>query len=481
MNLHTNWLEARANTSPKTTAIIFQNQKITYQELYNQSQLYASVFHQRFADHTKIGIMLPNLDISIITLHALTLMDIEIVLINNRLSGSEINWQLEYLDVDVLISHSRYQTTLNELSDYVIHCIDEMTFLESQVEFTPQRKRLGDTLCYVFTSGTTGRPKAVPLSYGNFFFSAMSSAYHLGSIPDDTWLLTIPIFHLGGLAIVYRTCLYGTTFVCHDGFDTDKIIQDIKEYSITQMSLVPIMLKRLINQIPSDHTLRFILLGGAAAGEELLRKAQQRNLPVVPTYGMTETTSQFATSTVELAKQKPKSVGKPLLFSSVKILEPDPNGIGEILVKGPVVTKGYDNKVTKFSEEGYFPTGDMGYRDNDGDLFIVQRRTDLIISGGENIYPSEVERELSRIEGVDAVCVIGIEDERWGQRPIAVLETTESLSVEQIIETLRSTIAGYKIPRQYYLISEFPRTASGKIIRSELVNLIDDLDELDDN
>lgn len=339
----------------------------------------------------------------------------------------------------------------------------------------------------IFTSGTTGRPKGVQVSFGNHFWSSVASAYRLGVNTEDRWLSCLPLYHVGGLAVVFRSCLYGTAVILEQGFDTDRFRLCLREDRVTLTSLVPTMLYRLLERFPGldlPESLRMVLLGGAAAAPELLTAAREAGVPVATTYGMTETASQVATSLPADVHRKPASVGRPLLFTELRIVdgggEPLPEGeSGEIAVRGPQVTTGYylDPEATDSAlRGGWLYTGDMGLLDAEGDLTVVQRRAELIVSGGENIYPAEVEAALRAHSAVADVCVVGLPDAEWGQRCAAAVQLRdgESVSTEALLAFSRTRLAGYKQPRPRFVkfLDALPRTGSGKTARSEVERIL---------
>ena len=202
----------------------------------------------------------------------------------------------------------------------------------------------------VFTSGTSGKPKGVPLTFNNHFYGAMASAYRLGVMPDDVWLSCLPLYHVGGLAVIWRSCLYGTAVNLHPRFILEEVNRALDTLPITLISLVPTMLYRLLETRENwPETLRLALIGGAAATPDLVAKAQAANVPIATTYGLTEASSQVATMLPENVARKPGSVGKPLLFTIVDIVDENgrslpPNAYGEIVVSGPTVMAGYFDK-----------------------------------------------------------------------------------------------------------------------------------------
>jgi o-succinylbenzoate---CoA ligase len=251
---------------------------------------------------------------------------------------------------------------------------------------------------------------------------------------------------------------------------------------------VPTQLHRLLEHDATALSgVRLVLLGGAAATPELMARAQAAGVRVAPTYGLTETASQIATQRPEDAVRKPGSVGKALPWSRIRVLADDgteaATGVpGEIVITGPTVFRGYwrDTIATAAAlRDGVLHTGDIGYRDEEGDLWVLQRRTDLIVSGGENVYPAEVEAVLTAHPDVSMACVVGLPDPEWGQRVAAavVVRAGAALAPADLIAFARERLAGYKQPRQVRVLESMPMTASGKVLRREVAELFAQRDD----
>ncbi len=337
-----------------------------------------------------------------------------------------------------------------------------------------------ETQLIMFTSGTSGEPNAVRLTVGNLVASATTSAFRLGVGPDDRWLCCLPMYHMGGLAPVVRSALYGTPVVIQRAFDPDATARVLEDYSITGVSLVPTMCKRLLDAgwEPAD-ALRFVLLGGAPASSELLERCRERDVPVCPTYGMTETASQIATALPEEIDAHEGTVGQPLLFTEVSVVDEtgapvEPGQQGEFVVSGPTVTPGYlddDHTEAAFDDRGLH-TGDVGYRDADGRLWILNRRSDRIVTGGENVDPGEVVAALRDHPRIEDAAVVGLADAEWGERVAAlVVPDTDSSSDERTLEPRAllahcdDHLAGFKQPKTIGIVDALPRTASGTVDR----------------
>jgi O-succinylbenzoic acid--CoA ligase len=304
----------------------------------------------------------------------------------------------------------------------------------------------------------------------------MASAYRLGVERGDRWLSCLPLYHVGGLAVLFRSCLYGTAVIMHDGFHIEAINESLDTQQVTLISLVPTMLYRLLQaRTRWPDSLRLVLLGGAAATADLITHAHTANVPIATTYGLTEAASQVATMLPDDMRRKPGCVGKPLLFTAVRIVNENgesclPGEYGEIVVSGPTIMQGYVNNkeaTAKALCNGELYTGDIGYVDEAGDLWLVQRRSDVIVTGGENVYPAEVEAVLKAHPAVTAVCVAGVDHPEWGQQVAAmiVLNKPGAISEAELLTYCRDHLAGYKLPRLIQFAGALPQTASGKIHR----------------
>ena len=319
------------------------------------------------------------------------------------------------------------------------------------------------------------------LTFGNHWWSAVGSALNLGLREDDRWLACLPLFHVGGLAILIRRVSYGIPVVLHKSFDAAAVNRAIDEDDVTIVSLVPTMLARLLEErgerlLPAH--LRCLLVGGGPLPTSLLEECGRRRWPVAPTYGLTEAASQVATRTPDEALGKMGSAGKPLFPTQVRSggeggKEAPPGVPGESLGRGPTVTPGYFRRPRDSAEalrRGWLHTGDIGYLDADGYLHVLDRREDLIVSGGENVYPAEVEQVLRSHPDVLDAGGTGLPDEEWGQMVVAavVLREPARTSEEALLAFCRERLAPYKVPKEVRFVTALPRNAAGKLLRREL-------------
>lgn len=330
----------------------------------------------------------------------------------------------------------------------------------------------------IMSSGSTGEPKAVVLSKENFFASAQAHRSHHGD--SGLWLSALPLHHIGGLSVFTRALFLGQDFAYAEKFSPATIIEWIRKYPITHTSMVPTMLYRCLKDkacVAELKKLKAILLGGAPASEELLQRAREERISILTSYGLTESCSQIVTSSYEEGKRSSYSVGKALAGVELKISDKN-----EILVKGKMLSSGYWqlNHTVKniLTNEGFFPTGDMGEINSVGHLRVWGRRDDLIISGGLNIYPQEIEEVISSIAGVSAAVVFGIADLEWGQKLVAMIEMNdnssdpeEKLSQDKIKNFLKQKIDPRKVPKEIIFVPKLPRTNSEKIIRHKVAEL----------
>ncbi|SFL16482.1 O-succinylbenzoic acid--CoA ligase [Halogranum rubrum] len=486
------WLSHRARASPDATALV--SAETGEQWDYAALDADVSTLTERLAglglgadDH--VGMLLSTRVAAVRLVHATMRLGATLVPLNTRLTSSELAGQVETADLTTVVCGAETEQLAVEAVESTdatdpvpIASLDDPQWervaslaAADAVDVTPTEWTDDDPLVLLFTSGTTGDPKAVVLTYGNIFTSAVASAFRLGVLPGDRWLVPLSLYHMGGLAPLYRSALYGTTVVLRGEFDPGATADDIGTYDVTGVSLVPTMLKRMLDSRGTlSDSLRVVLLGGAPAPESLVTRCRDYHVPVCPTYGMTETASQISTANPEEAAEYVGTVGRPLFSTDVSVVDEDGNPvetgeIGEFVVSGPTVSPGYydDPEATAaaFGERGLH-TGDMGFRDDGGRLYVLNRKDDRIITGGENVDPGEVVDALREHPGVDDAAVVGLPDEEWGERVAALVVATDTnLTAEDVEAFCRERLAGYKLPRLVRFADELPRTASGTVER----------------
>jgi O-succinylbenzoic acid--CoA ligase len=486
------WLAVRAHATPKATALLAAESTgppLSYVELHDRVETLAGrLAAAGVCVDDPIAVCAETRREFVTVAHAAQRLGAVLVPINARLTEREIEARLDRIGPEVVICESETEKAVCAAADETPLTLDRpiaeaAALSETDPEpFDLPEWATDDPLAVLFTSGTTGDPKGVVLTLANVLASATASAFRLGLRADDCWHVPLPMYHMGGLAPVYRSVLYGTALSIQREFDPEATLSALKAADASAVSLVPTMLDRLLDAgtIPD---LRFVLLGGAPCPPELMARAHDRDVPVAPTYGMTETASQIATARPEDARDAPDSVGNPLMFAEISVVDSagaicETGESGELVVSGPMVTPGYlddETTATRFTSLG-LRTGDRGYRDSDGRLYVEGRVDDTIITGGENVDPDEVASVLRSHPAVEACAVVGIPDPEWGQRvgALVVPENGTTPAAETLETHCRDRLAGYKCPRTIGFADELPRTASGTVDRDAVVATLED-------
>ena len=491
------WLTKGAAEFPERIALVAGGRTWTYAELDTAATQMArrlATLGARNAD--RIATLLNNGATAAIIPHAAMRLGATLVPLNVRLTESELAWQLGNCAPRLLIGEGRTLERLRAVSTDVLlvgvdaegaELLGNSSLDDIEEADVPLRlsHEADSVLAIIYTSGTTGRPKGAMLTVGNFWWSAAGSALNLGTEDNDRWLACLPLFHVGGLSIVIRSAIYGINAVIHDGFDPDAVNQAIDNDGITMVSVVSVMLERMLDARdakPFPPTLRVALVGGGPAPRTLLERAIASGIPIAQTYGLTEACSQVATLQPDDAERKLGSAGRVLRPSELRISssderEAESNEEGEILVKGPIVMAGYFGQPDATSRAivgEWLHTGDVGRVDEDGYLFVLDRRDDLIVTGGENVYPAEVEAVLSLHPDVIEAAVIGVDDPQWGQRVVAIIRLDDKSNIargnpQDLQNFCRAQLAGYKTPKEIRFTTDpLPRTSSGKLRRAAL-------------
>lgn len=469
-----NWLLQREYLTPERTALIYKDQQWTFRQLADDVKKLHS--HLPVEKNERVAVLIDNTPQSVILIHALQLSGAETVFLNHKLSDQELAYIISDSEVIKLFYMNRFEEKAQVCQKGVKVRVESIFDCEpingkQQTEFD-----LHNTCSIMYTSGTTGRPKGVMQTYGNHWWSANASVLNVGLMSNDCWLCTVPIFHISGLSILFRSVIYGIPVYLMDKFDEVEVNRLLQGGKVTMMSAVATMVTRMVDQLgtKSYHkNFRCLLLGGSSAYASLLTRCKEKSIPVFQTYGMTETASQVVTLSPEYSLEKLGSAGKPLFPNQIKIMEPDENEIGEIWIKGPTMTKGYlHNRASDSFVDGWFRSGDLGYLDADGFLYIVDRRSDLIVSGGENIYPAEIESILLEHPAIMEAGVTGIEDPLWGKVPFAFIVAKTRLQEKDIQTFCEQRLAKYKVPKRFIHVDELPKNASNKIVRRELEKFV---------
>lgn len=444
----------------------------TYQDIYSAVVNVATRL-QTLSD-TRIAIVSDNSVTMAVYLLAAMLVRKEVLLLNVHLTAGEIENQLCQLHITtVLHSAKRCGQVPKSVTSMEFESMESMLHNEEKDIFD-WIVNDNDIAAIMNTSATTGQFKSVPLRWSQIKAHVQASQEVLGRSEQDNWLMVLPLFHVSGLSILMRSLYNGTAMTIMESYDEEQVLQYIHDGRINMMSLVPTILKNLEPRI-IHHQLRVILLGGEFIPRPLVDACVEKQLPIYKTYGMTETFSQSVTMPVLSNLNKLDSVGKPLPGMTVHIVNPDVDGVGEIHLNGPMVMRGYINREPI---HGDFNTDDMGYVDEDGFLYILNRRTDLIISGGENIYPKEIEDTVYAMQGVKECAVIPVADTKWGQVPalFVAFDDIDALGTDLkmiVRDYISSKLAKYKVPKYITIMDALPRNGTGKIMRKSLASHLD--------
>ncbi|HEX6754274.1 MAG TPA: o-succinylbenzoate--CoA ligase [Solirubrobacterales bacterium] len=436
-----NWLAQRSQSCPDRVALVADGSEVTYAELEAEATWVARRLAAQGVRRESVAAltMHPRRE-QVVLVHALMKLGAVLLPLSPRLSAEE--------HAEIIAA----EEPAVDLGD-----AGELTQTEADMPLLGEHD-MDELACKMMTSGSTGVPDRVGLTYGNFLWSAVASAFNIGVEPEDRWLCCLPLSHISGLGIVMRSVIYGTTAVVHDGFDAGRVAEALERDRISVVSLVTTMLTRLLDSGANLSGPRTILVGGGPVPEDALEEAIGRGATVVQTYGLTEACSQVTTLAPADAKRKLGSAGRPLLTTHLRILD------GEILVQGPTVAPG------RADADGWLHTGDLGRIDQEGFLYVEDRMDDLIVSGGENVMPAEVEKVLLRHPEVADAAVVGREDPEWQQAvtAIVVLEDGSEVTPDDLRRHCAESLAGFKVPKRVELAAALPRTPSGKLMRRAL-------------
>ena len=330
-----------------------------------------------------------------------------------------------------------------------------------------------DVIALILTSGSSGAPKALGFTHDTFAASAAAATSRLRLSADDRWGLCLSLGHIGGLSLVVRAVMTGSSTRLWPSFDADAVTRAVLTEQVTHLAIVPVMLRTLLTRLsgrPIPGTLRCVLVGGAAAAPSLLDAAREAGLPVATTWGMTETASQVATAPPDLARRYPGAAGRPLRGVEVRA---GPGGV--LCVRGPTLASvvvpgpGAAPRVLETDADGWFATRDLGRVDGDGLVRIEGRADAMIVSGGLNVSPEEVERVIEALPGVREAVVFGLPDDEWGEVVVAVVEgDAEVVSDRDVDRHCRGRLVRGRCPSRVMVVDGLPRTWTGKVMRSRV-------------
>ena len=492
--------------TPDKAAIIFEDQPITFKEFNeetNRAAHYLMSLNLKKGD--RVAILALNCPEFIAVYFAAAKLGLILVPLNFRLVGPELEYQINNSGSRVLFFHDSFIPSFDAIRNKLAVDKDKYIFInalgsdkacpdwavrydqvvpgQSIAEPEPDYAvHLEDPLAIIYTSGVTGAPKGAVVNHNQTFFKIMNTSMGAHSTPDDVFLAQLPLFHSGGLFICLTPCFArGTTMILRQGFDPNKFAEDIETYKATTVFALTTMWRFILETGKLDSvdtsSVRATIGGGERTPISLIQALADRGLFMQQGFGQTENSAMMSLP-LDDYQRKQGSIGRPGWMSEIWIQGPDgnpmpPNEVGEIVAYGPLVMSGYWNMPDKTAEtivDGVLHTGDLGYMDEEGYFYIVDRAKDMYRSGGENVFPAEVEKILYNHPKVSNVAIIGVPDDKWGEtgKAFIVVEAGQELTQEEILSFLEGKAAKYKWPTQFEMIEALPMTASGKIKKAEL-------------
>jgi len=469
-------LTERARVTPDRTAVVSieTGERLTYAQLNAGAERAAATLRTILQPGDRFGLLSHNSIEFLELFFAAGKADAIVVPLSTRATEHELKHIAADCDMKALFYGPGFETMDVGVQRYSL--LDKGA---EAPERTPAEQRATrhdpeQTYCLLYTSGTTGKPKGVMIPRRQLYWNGYNTAVNWSLREDDVTPIFTPLYHAGGLAAfcipIFCT---GGTVVLHKSFDVAEVWRTIEQERCTVVLGVPTIWKLLMDapQFPGADLshVRWFISGGAPLPQYIIDAYQKRGVVFKQGYGMTEVGVNCFTMTVEDSFRKPGSIGRPMLFTEVKLENMD-GDVGEMSIRGPHVSRGYWNNEAAtreaYADDGWFRTGDLARRDNEGFFYIAGRRKEMFISGGVNVYPAEIEAELVSHPAVSDAAVIAVPDETWGE--VGVAFVVGSASAEELTQYLGERIAKYKVPRRFVVLDTLPRTPYGKVVKEEL-------------
>lgn len=447
IELNSNWLFEQNKTSGDKSAIVSEGTELTYAGLFNEAENRSKQLSSTITEKDIVAISAEHSPKFIIDLFALWNLGAAVLPVNPKLKKAEIDRQLSFIGCKFISDYSTGEIKSRSLNNY--------------------NHDKGALL--LFTSGSTGEQKAVQHTFKSLYSSSSSIDKVISFQKEDKWLASLPFYRIGGFQIILRSILSGGTLFIPQSVQTDAVLKNIQLYKPQYISLVNASLQKLLeSNLNNAESSKAIFVGGGPVNADLMKEGINQGLPLYKVYGSTETGSMVSILSLKDALNKIESAGKPLPGIEIKVVD------NEICVSSDSLFTGYyknDDLTETRLKDGLYYTGDLGYFDEDGFLYIKKRKDNFIISGGEKIDPKEVENELNRFEGVEQAFVFGIPDDKWGEKVCAVLVIKNPINTNELQEKLKQSLPSYKIPKEFKQISKTPYDEMGKISLNKLKKL----------
>ncbi|MGE8205174.1 acyl-CoA synthetase [Heyndrickxia sp. NPDC080065] len=485
------WISKRASLSPDKIALIDieYGTSFTYSKLNECANRWATFFLSReIKKGDRIATIAQNQAELFAIMFACGKIGAIFVPLNWRHSNHELQYILDDSSPKILIINERFTNIVQNLNIDQVVSLSEINTKSNIIDFNcSETIDDSDPWLMIYTGGTTGKPKGVALTHLSVDWNAVNTIISWGLSSEEITLTYMPLFHTGGInALSIPILLNGGTVVIGNQFEPRQALRYLKKYKCTIALFVPTMY-HMMQQTEEFHHLDFpdmkvFLSGGAPCPLSIYDKFAEKGWPFKEGYGLTEAGPNNFFITPEEAIKKKGSVGKPMMFNDIKLLKPDgmeagDNEVGELLINGKHSFKGYWNNPLATAEtwiNGWLHTGDLAKRDEEGYYYIVGRKKDMIISGGENVYPLEIEQWLCEHSSINEAAVVGIPDEKWGEKVIAfiTLKEVRKITEEELKNYCSHKLAKYKIPKSFIILEELPKTDVGKIDKKKLRNNI---------
>ncbi|WP_067725210.1 class I adenylate-forming enzyme family protein [Oceanobacillus damuensis] len=484
-----NWFESRVSLTPNEIAIIdsHTNDSWTYAALHRRVAEVANYFHSKgIRKGDRVAILAPNHISYFDFFFAVMKIGAIFIPLNWRLAEAELEYVIKDCDPKIIGIDPLFADKIKSMDGnpelILIEHNDYLNELITEKQFTikPQLKE-EDPLAMIYTGGTTGRPKGVVLSHRSILWNALNTTISWDLTQNDTTLTCLPMFHTGGLNVYsLPLLLVGGRVVISSEFDPERAVEDLITYKCTVVLFVPTMYHMIIQtdifKRSSFPDMKVFVSGGAPCPLKIYHAFSEKGLAFKEGYGLTEAGPNNFYIDTEDTLRKLGSVGKPMIFNDIKIIGEDglmtePDEVGELLIRGNHAFEYYWNKPEDTKETikgGWIHTGDLARRDKDGFFYIVGRKKDMIITGGENVYPLEVEHWLESHEAVGEAAVVGLPDDKWGEVVVAFVVTKRDITPKALEMYCDQKIARYKVPKKFYFLDELPKTHVGKINKAAL-------------
>lgn len=499
------WVQRWGELRPGKAAVIFKNQPITYLQLHRRCQRAAAWLQAIGVEKgDRVAVMVFNCPEFLELYLACARLGAIFVPVNFRLSPPEVDYLLQHSDPKLFVFDPMFVNLVTGL-DLMgrmpwmnLACIGDSGSQAGIIDYNEQIQRYHDRQpqlnelsrpadaeepqVIMYTSGTTGQPKGAVLSYRKTFFNCLNADLFFKLHFDDQMLVVLPLFHSGGLFIQASPTLYkGATIILHPKFDPESIYTDIAGYRVTKLLGVPAIYRALLKINADRHrnmsSLRVCAIGGEKTTPDLLAQCKAKGFPLRQIMGQTET-SILLWASEEESLSKPGTVGRPVFHAHVDVFDRRrqpvaPGAVGEIVARGSIMMNAYwrDPEATRETiKDGWLYTGDLAYKDAQGYFFLVDRAKDMYVSGGENVYPAEVERVLRQHPSIEDVAVVGVPDQTWGEVGLAyvIVKPEQNPEPENIIAYCEERLARYKWPKSVHFCDQFPRTPLGKVRKHQL-------------